>query len=85
MRGKNGFPHWGDYTYYDTAEEYSGPIVLIAEPLCFEALPTSLQEEFTFYSALNDDLAVLYLRNKRAGCVTGRKEQSTKKEPYTFC
>lgn len=55
---KNGFHHWGDYTYYDTAEEYSGPIVLIAEPLCFEALPTSLQEEFTFYSALNDDLAV---------------------------
>lgn len=52
------FPHWGDYSYYDTAEEYSGPIVLIAEPLCFEALPTSLQEEFTFYSALNDDLAV---------------------------
>lgn len=54
----DNFDHWGDYIYYDNADEYAGPITLLAEPACFEALPDSLRSEFTFYTALNDDLAV---------------------------
>lgn len=54
----DNFDHWGDYIYYDNADEYAGPITLLAEPACFEALPDSLRSEFTFYAALNDDLAV---------------------------
>lgn len=54
----DNFDHWGDYIYYDNAGEYAGPITLLAEPACFEALPDSLRSEFTFYTALNDDLAV---------------------------
>lgn len=54
----DNFDHWGDYIYYDNADDYAGPITLLAEPACFEALPDSLRSEFTFYTALNDDLAV---------------------------
>ena len=54
----DNFDHWGDCIYYDNADEYAGPITLLAEPACFEALPDSLRSEFTFYTALNDDLAV---------------------------
>lgn len=54
----DNFDHWGDCIYYDNADEYAGPITLLAEPACFEALPDSLRSEFTFYAALNDDLAV---------------------------
>lgn len=54
----DNFDHWGDYIYYDNADDYAGPITLLAEPACFEALPDSLRSEFTFYAALNDDLAV---------------------------
>lgn len=54
----DNFDHWGDYIYYDNADEYAGPVTLLAEPACFEALPDSLRSEFTFYTALNDDLAV---------------------------
>lgn len=54
----DNFDHWGDYIYYDYADEYAGPITLLAEPECFEALPDSLQAAFTFYSSLNDNLAV---------------------------
>ena len=54
----DNFDHWGDYIYYDNADEYAGPITLLAEPACFEALPDSLRSEFTFYTALNDALAV---------------------------
>lgn len=54
----DNFDHWGDCIYYDNADDYAGPITLLAEPACFEALPDSLRSEFTFYAALNDDLAV---------------------------
>lgn len=54
----DNFDHWGDCIYYDNADDYAGPITLLAEPACFEALPDSLRSEFTFYTALNDDLAV---------------------------
>lgn len=54
----DNFDHWGDCICYDNADEYAGPITLLAEPACFEALPDSLRSEFTFYAALNDDLAV---------------------------
>ena len=54
----DNFDHWGDYIYYDNADDYAGPITLLAEPACFAALPDSLRSEFTFYAALNDDLAV---------------------------
>lgn len=54
----DNFDHWGDCIYYDNADGYAGPITLLAEPACFEALPDSLRSEFTFYTALNDDLAV---------------------------
>lgn len=54
----DNFDHWGDYIYYDNADDYAGPITLLAEPACFEALPDSLRSEFTFYAAPNDDLAV---------------------------
>ena len=54
----DNFDHWGDYIYCDNADDYAGPITLLAEPACFEALPDSLRSEFTFYAALNDDLAV---------------------------
>lgn len=54
----DNFDHWGDCICYDNADDYAGPITLLAEPACFEALPDSLRSEFTFYTALNDDLAV---------------------------
>lgn len=54
----DNFDHWGDCICYDNADDYAGPITLLAEPACFEALPDSLRSEFTFYAALNDDLAV---------------------------
>lgn len=58
IASNDNFDHWGDCIYYDNADDYAGPITLLAEPACFEALPDSLRSEFTFYAALNDDLAV---------------------------
>lgn len=31
----DNFDHWGDYIYYDNADEYAGPITLLAEPGLF--------------------------------------------------
>lgn len=52
------FDHWGDYIYYDNADEYSGPITLLAEPEAFEELPTTLKEQFVLYVELTDDLSI---------------------------
>lgn len=64
----DNFDHWGDCIYYDNADDYAGPITLLAEPACFEALPDSLRSEFTFYAALNDDLAVYTCNENLLGC-----------------
>lgn len=52
------FRRWGDTTRFDTAAEWDGPVVLIAEPTQVERLPEALRQELALYSHLADDLAV---------------------------
>lgn len=52
--------HWGDYTYYDDAGDYSGPTVMLCTDEFYNALPNYLMAQYNLQMHLNSTNIGLY-------------------------
>ncbi len=48
------FHHWGDYTYYDNAEDYLGSVILLTSSSGYEEIPGILKENMILYKEIEN-------------------------------
>lgn len=68
--------HWGDYTYYDDASEYTGSTLVLTTSSFFETLPEYFTKNYTLVHEFPDaDIKLYYADSNPFDFVTGMQDR----------